>query len=46
VHVPFLNAAFDTTPLAAGEWLICVGLASLVLWADELKKLLGRALER
>ncbi len=42
VHLPFLNAAFDTTPLTIGDWLICVALASVVLWADEAKKLLGR----
>jgi magnesium-transporting ATPase (P-type) len=41
VQLPFLNNAFDTTPLALADWLICVGLASIVLWADEAKKLLG-----
>ena len=40
----FLNDAFDTTPLGLEEWLICVGLASVVLWADEAKKLLERRL--
>jgi P-type Ca2+ transporter type 2C len=39
VQLPLLNEAFDTTPLAIDEWLICAGLASVVLWADELKKL-------
>jgi magnesium-transporting ATPase (P-type) len=42
VHVPFLNQAFDTTPLSAGDWALCVAMASLVLWADELKKLIVR----
>ena len=28
------------------DWLICVGLASVVLWADEAKKLLERFLRR
>ena len=46
VHVPFLNDAFDTTPLDAADWLICVGLASVVLWADEAKKLVERWLSR
>jgi Ca2+-transporting ATPase len=46
VHVPFLNDAFDTTPLGAVDWLICIGLASVVLFADEAKKLLQRALGR
>ena len=28
-----------TTPLSAGDWLLCTALASIVLWADEAKKL-------
>ncbi len=46
VQVPFLNDAFDTTPLGTDDWLICVGLASVVLWADEVKKLLDRWLRK
>ena len=44
VHVPLMNDAFGTTPLGLGDWLLCVGLASLVLWADEAKKLVERGL--
>jgi P-type Ca2+ transporter type 2C len=46
VHVPLLNRAFGTTPLSAGEWALCAVLASAVLWADELKKLLMRRVRR
>jgi Ca2+-transporting ATPase len=46
VQLPFLNNAFDTTPLAGEEWLICLGLASVVLWAAEAKKLIQRRLHR
>ena len=46
VQLPFLNNAFDTTPLGLGDWLICVGLASIVLWAAEAKKVLQRRLGR
>ena len=46
VQIPVLNDAFDTTPLSIGDWLICAGLASIVLWADEAKKLLERRLRR
>jgi len=42
VQLPFMNDAFGTTPLDLGDWFVCVGLASLVLWADEAKKLLQR----
>ncbi len=44
VQLSFLNNAFDTAPLGLNEWLICIGLASIVLWAAEAKKLLGRRL--
>jgi P-type Ca2+ transporter type 2C len=44
VQLPFLNEPFGTTPLGVDEWLICVGLASMVLWADEGKKLAERRL--
>jgi P-type Ca2+ transporter type 2C len=44
VELGFLNTAFHTTPLGPDEWLICVGLASVVLWAVELKKLLEQRL--
>jgi calcium-translocating P-type ATPase len=46
VELGFLNTAFHTTPLGRDEWLICIGLASVVLWAGELKKLVGRRLRR
>ena len=46
VQLPFLNDAFGTTPLGLDEWLICIGLASVVLWADEAKKLVERRLGR
>ena len=42
VHVPLLNDAFDTSPLSLGQWGTCVALASAVLWADELRKLVRR----
>jgi len=42
VQIPFMNDAFETAPLRGWDWLICIGLASLVLWADELKKLVQR----
>jgi potassium/sodium efflux P-type ATPase len=44
VELPFLNDAFGTAPLGLGDWLVCIGLASAVLWADELKKLVEQRL--
>ena len=42
IQAPFLNEAFGTTPLPASDWLASLGLASLVLWLDEAKKLVER----
>jgi magnesium-transporting ATPase (P-type) len=42
VQLPFLNDAFSTAPLGFDQWMLCLGLASVVLWADEAKKLLER----
>jgi Ca2+-transporting ATPase len=46
VHVGILNAAFGTVPLTLDQWLVCAGMASLVLWVSELRKLIGWALPR
>lgn len=46
VHLSFLNRAFGTVPLSMGDWALCVGLASLVLWATEARKLGMRLLGR
>jgi P-type Ca2+ transporter type 2C len=46
VQVSFLNDAFDTTAIGLDGWLICIGLASVVLWADEAKKLALRMTKR
>ena len=43
VHLPFLNEAFSTVPLSLSEWLTCLAIASLVLWAEEARKLVIRA---
>ncbi len=42
VHLPFLNLAFGTVPLSAGQWCVCVAMASGVLWFTEGRKLLRR----
>ena len=42
VHVPFLNIAFGTAPLALDQWLVCAAMASGVLIYSELRKLVSR----
>jgi hypothetical protein len=42
VHIPGLNLAFGTVPLSAGQWAVCVAMASGVLWFREARKLVRR----
>jgi calcium-translocating P-type ATPase len=42
VSLPALNVAFRTAPMSATNWAWCVAIASVVLWVDELKKVLLR----
>ncbi len=46
VHVGWLNLAFGTVPLSLDQWVLCVAVASGVLWASELRKLVVRAVVR
>jgi len=46
VHVGVLNQAFGTVPLSGAQWALCVGMASGVLVASELRKALGRLRRR
>ena len=41
IYVPFLQQAFSTVSLGAGDWLICAMVASSVLWVRELSKMVG-----
>lgn len=42
VHLPWLQAVFDTVPLSPSQWLICAAVASSVLIVEELIKLACR----
>jgi Ca2+-transporting ATPase len=42
VYVPALQTIFSTVALSAVEVGICLGLSSLIFWAVELEKWLGR----
>ena len=41
VHLPILNVAFGTAPLALDQWLVCVAMAGGVLIYSEIRKLLS-----
>ena len=45
IYVPFLQDAFSTTSLDAGDWLLCTAVGSSVLWLRELSKIITRATE-
>ena len=42
VYVPGFQKAFATVPLDAGDWALCLGAASSVLWSSEIVKLVRR----
>ncbi len=46
VHVPILQVAFGTASLDWQHWLITLAMASSVLWAEELRKLVARRRQR
>jgi Ca2+-transporting ATPase len=46
VYLPLLESAFRTVPLRITDWLLCLGVASMVLWGRELMKLAMRRLSR
>ena len=37
-HVGFLQRLFDTTSISAAQWLVCIAVASIVLWVEEIHK--------
>jgi Ca2+-transporting ATPase len=44
IYLPFLQQAFSTVALSAGDWLRCITVASSVLWLRELSKLFTSAI--
>ncbi|MFH1553368.1 MAG: cation-translocating P-type ATPase [Pseudomonadota bacterium] len=42
VYTPFLQEAFSTVSLSAGDWLFCAAVSSSVLWLRELSKIVMR----
>ena len=42
IYTPFLQQAFFTVSLSAGDWLLCTAVASSVLWLRELSKVFVR----
>jgi Ca2+-transporting ATPase len=46
VEVPLLQVAFGTASLTLVQWGVCVALASIILWVEEIRKLLAWLIRR
>jgi Ca2+-transporting ATPase len=46
IYTPFLQQAFSTVSLSAGDWFLCAAVASSVLWLRELSKVVLRTRSR
>ena len=46
LYLPPLQNAFSTVPLNLADWLICIVVASFVLWGRELTKLVARVVKK
>jgi len=46
IHIPSLQKPFNTTPVSSVDWAMSIGLASIVLWTAEIRKLIIRRLNR
>lgn len=42
IEIPLLQHYFETTRLNGSQWLIAIGLGSIVLWSEEIRKLFVR----
>ena len=45
-HLGVMQRLFDTVAISAGQWLVCLLVATTVLWAEEARKLIVRARAR
>ena len=41
-HVGFMQSLFDTMSITFAQWMICVAVASSVLWVEEIRKFIVR----
>ena len=46
IYTPFLQNAFSTCSLSFKDWLVCIAVASTVVWARELSKIVVRLTKR
>ena len=44
-HVGFMQRLFDTMSISFSQWLICIAIASSVLWLEEIRKFVVRSID-
>jgi len=44
-HLGVMRRLFDTVPISATQWLVCIAIASSVLWVEEIRKLIARIVD-
>ncbi len=45
-HVGFMQSLFETTGITFAQWLVCVAVASSILWVEEMRKFVVRTTMR
>jgi Ca2+-transporting ATPase len=41
-HVSFMQSLFNTRSISPQQWMVCVAVASSVLWVEEIRKVIVR----
>ena len=44
-HVSFMQSLFNTMSISFAQWMVCIAIASSVLWVEEIRKLIVRRLQ-
>ena len=45
-HASFMQSLFETTDITTAQWLVCVAVASSILWVEEMRKFVVRTTMR
>lgn len=45
-HIGFAQRLFDTAGLTASQWMVCIAVASSILWVEEIRKVIVRIMNK